>query len=266
MLKAARMSPAPGTSPFGERLRYWRRRSGLSQLELAVHAATTPRHLSFVESGRSRPGRDLVLRLAAALDMPIRERNGLLTSAGLAPEFPTLALDDPAMRPVQIVIEKVLAAHEPYPAWVIGRGLHFIAANRAAEKLFPGLCSLQPEAIVDLWYGDGPYRQLVENWPDVVWAGVATLRREAARSADPQLFELVRRAEAHLRDVPKPSADSEPELPFVCARLRLGDRVVRTVSTVMRFDATVEVTASDLRIELLFPADDESDAYFQSVR
>ncbi len=253
-------------SPFGQRLRYWRRRSGLSQLHLAAEAGTTPRHLSFIETGRSRPGRELVLRLAAALDVPIRERNGMLASAGLTPAFAERDLLHESMRPAQRVLDKVLTAHEPYPAWVVARGMRIIASNRAAEALFPGMCSMQPEAIVDMWYGPGPFRDLVENWPDVVWAGVATLRREARRTADTELLALVRRAEAHLDSVPQPEPDSEPELPFVCARLKIGDQLVRTLSTVMRFDSAVEVTASELRVELLFPADEASDAFFQSLR
>src|SRR5262249_31124733 len=99
------------------------------------------------------------------------------------------------------------------------------------------MCGMQPEEIVDLWYGPGPFRQTVENWADVVRAGVATLRREASRSADPKLLELVRRAEAHLRTMPQPSAEAEPELPFVCARMKPAGRIVRTVSTVMRLSS-----------------------------
>ncbi len=144
--------------------------------------------------------------------------------------------------------------------------LVILPGSKATEALFPGMCSMQPEAIVDMWYGPGPFRDLVENWPDVVWAGVATLRREARRTADTELLALVRRAEAHLDSVPQPEPDSEPELPFVCARLKIGDKLVRTLSTVMRFDSAVEVTASELRVELLFPADEASDAFFQSLR
>ena len=103
-------------SPFGQQLRHWRTRAGKSQLELASEAGTTPRHLSFVETGRSRPGADLVLRLATALDIPIRERNALLVAAGLPPSFPAFALEDDAMKPIQRVLDRVLASHEPYPA------------------------------------------------------------------------------------------------------------------------------------------------------
>ncbi len=252
-------------SPFGERLHQWRSRSGVSQLDLAARAGTTPRHISFLETGRSRPGRDLVLRLAA-LDVPLRERNAWLVSAGLAASFPDRALADESMRPVRLVIDKVLQMHEPYPAWVIAQPLRFLASNRAAEALFPGMCALQPEEIVDLWYGPGPFRDMVENWPDVVWAGLATLRREATRSADPRLDALVKRAEAHLKTIPPPAPDGDVELPLICTRFKIGGRLVRTSSAVMRFDTALDVTASDLRIELLFPADESSDEFFHAVR
>ncbi len=253
------------TSPFGQQLRHWRARAGMSQLELASHAGTTPRHLSFIETGRSRPGADLVLRLATALDVPLRERNALLGAAGLPPAYPSLSLDDVAMKPVQRVLDRILASHEPYPAWVGSRGFRFISSNRAAEAVFPGMCSMPPEAIVELWFGPGPFRELVENWPDVVWAGVAALRREAARASDPALTELLRRAEAHARAIPPPGHDARPELPVICPRLNFGGRRVRTISTVMRFDTAVEVTASELKVELMFPADDESEAFFREL-
>jgi transcriptional regulator with XRE-family HTH domain len=253
-------------SPFGERLHQWRSRSGVSQVDLAVRAGTTPRHVSFIETGRSRPGRDLVLRLAAALDVPLRECNAWLVSAGLAPTIPNRALEDESMRPVRLVLDKVLAMHEPYPAWVIAQPLRFVASNRAADALFPGMCSLELEAIVDLWYGPSPFRDMVENWPDVVWAGVATLRRDATRTADQRLDALVKRAEAHLKTVPPPSSGGDADLPLICTRLKIGGRLVRTTSAVMRFDAALDVTVSDLRIELLFPADESSDEFFHSMR
>lgn len=99
-----------------------------------------------------------------------------------------------------------------------------------------------------------------------MWAGVAALRREAARTPDPQLSALVRRAETHLKTAPMPKDTADPELPFVCARLKIGGQVVRTISTVMRFDTALEVTASELRVEWLFPADSDSAAFFESKR
>ena len=177
----------------------------------------------------------------------------------------TAFLEDEAMKPIQRVLDRVLASHEPYPAWVGSRGFRFLSSNRAAEALFPGMCAMSPEAIVELWFGPGPFRQMVENWQDVVWAGVAALRREAVRASDPALTALLRRAEAHARAIPAPEHDARPELPVICPRLNIGGRRVRTISTVMRFDTAIEVTASELRVELMFPADDDSELFFRDL-
>ena len=252
-------------SPFGQQLRHWRERRGTSQLALAAKAGTTPRHISFVETGRSRPGRELVLRLASALDVPIRERNGLLVSAGLSAEFPVYELSDASMQPINSVLRMVLRAHEPYPAWVFVRGFQILSANAAGKALFPGLCDMSPESIVDMWFAPGPLRHMVENWQEVVWAGIDSLRREAARTSDPRVLALLRRAEGHAPHIPVPESRAHPDLPVACPRFNIGGRVVRTISTVMRFDTAIEVTASDLRVELMFPADEESDAYFRGL-
>lgn len=250
-------------SPFGRLLRHWRNRAGLSQLELAAEAETTPRYVSFLETGRARPGAALVSRLAVALDVPIAERNAMLEAAGLAPVYPRLALEGAGMAPIRGVLDRVLRNHEPYPAWVAARGFRFLSSNHAAESLFPGLCGMSPEAIVDLWFGAGPFRSLVENWQDVVWAGVASLRREVSRTLDQSLLALLRRAESHLREVPSPAPDALLDWPLVSPRLRIGEHRIRTIATVMRFDAAVELTTDELRVELMFPADEPSDRYFR---
>lgn len=252
-------------SAFGRHLRAWRARSGLSQLQLATEAGTTPRHLSFVETGRSRPGRDLVLRLARALDIPIRDQNALLEAAGLPPAFSELALDDAELAPVRRALERILSAHEPYPAWVMGRGLRFLRSNQAAERVMPGLCALDAEGVIDVWFGEGPYRQMIENWPEVVaWARLS-LRRQVARSPRSDLQALLRRAEDHLKGVVLPEPTEIEGFPVVCPILRVHGRRVRTVSTVVQFETAVEVTSSELRVELVFPADDESDAFFREL-
>lgn len=251
-------------SPFGEQLRQWRRRAGLSQLELAARAATTNRHVSFIETGRSRPGHELVLRLARALDVPLRERNALLAAAGLVPTYTSHALADAEMRPISLVIERVLKGHDPYPAWVFARGLRPIAGNVAGERMFPGLTTMAPEAIVDLWFGAGPFRDMVENWREVVTAGVDALRRESTQALDANVSALLVRAEKHLAALgEQPRAPST--FPVVCPRFRVGDRTIRTVSAVLRFDTAIDVTTSELRIELMFPADEESDAFFRAA-
>lgn len=158
----------------------------------------------------------------------------------------------------------MLRGHEPFPAWVIGPSLQFLAANQAAEALMPGMCQLTPAATVSLWFGDGPLRHLVVNWPVMAWAGLAALRREAALTGDPAIRALLRHAQAQAGRLPPPPDGSLLEVPAICPVFRIGDQTIRTLSTVMRFDSAVEVTTAGLRVELMFPADDASEAYFRN--
>ncbi|MCP5065963.1 MAG: helix-turn-helix transcriptional regulator [bacterium] len=131
-------------SPFGERLRVWRKRRGFSQMDLAIEVGTPSRHVSFLETGRSRPGRPIVLRLAEALQLSPRERNALLVAAGLAPVYSEYGLDDDALQPVRNIVARVLDNHDPFPAFAFAPGLRLLQANRTAERLFPGMTALAP--------------------------------------------------------------------------------------------------------------------------
>lgn len=259
------MIEAASTSLFGSQLRQWRNRSGVSQMELALRAQTTPRYISFIETGRSRPGREVVLRLASALDIPLKEQNRLLLLAGLKPAFPHTPLEDPAMRSINLVLEQILKGHEPFPAWVIAQGWRFIKANQAAERLFPGLCSTPPEVMIDRWFGPGPFRDQLENFAEVAWVGLAALRRETLQSQDPTLVKLLARAQAHTADLPKPSQPNLFDLPVVCPKFRFGDQLIRTITSVMRFDTAVEVNTAELKVELMFPADETSEVFFRNM-
>ena len=163
-------------SPFGRHVRRWRSMRRMSQLDLAIAAGTTARHLSFVETGRSRPGADLILRIADALRVPLPDRNTLFEAAGLPPTYPAHDLGSQALESVDRVLEAVLRGHEPYPAWIVRQPLTFLRANAGAEALFPGLTQLPPDQLIDLWYGPGPFQDQVVNWPDVVQAGLTALR------------------------------------------------------------------------------------------
>ena len=259
------------TSPFGRRLRYWRSARGMSQLDLASAAGTTSRHLSFCETGRSRPGRDLVLRLADVLAVPVRDRNDLLEAAGLPPAYPARALDSPQLAPVRRVLDQVLAAHDPYPAWVLGRGLAVVDANQAARALFPGVVGLTSEQFVDVWFGPGPLADRLVNRAEVLRAGLAQLRREAWATGDPEMLAALARART-LAAQALPGGDDvnghgwhPDDSPVSCPVLSIGGQVVRTVSTVMRFDTAVEVTTSELRVELMYPADADSDSALRQI-
>lgn len=254
----------PNLSPFGQQLRAWRRRRGLSQLELAARAETTPRHVSFIETGRSRPGRALVLRLAESMNLPVRDRNKLLTSAGLPPAFAERDLGEESMRPYREAVEAILRHHEPYPGCVADALGRILMSNKAFRALWPGGGDQTPEENVDAFFAPGGMNTVIENWAEVAWAYVDGQRREAARTGHPRLVALAERAARHLQGVPRPAVSGEGA-PVVCPRFRFGDRVVRTFSTVMRFEHAAEVTISELRVELIFPADEEGDAFFRGL-
>ncbi len=253
-----------GTSAFGRRLRYWRRRRGISQLDLATRAQTTPRHLSFIETGRSRPGRELVLRIARCLDLPVRSRNALLLAAGFPPAFEERPLSHEALEPVRNAIEGVLSRHEPYPASAIDPLGRVVMANATSRLLFPGAESQSPEDMLDAFLAPGPGRKLVENFAEVAWSLVDRMSHDVSQRDDPRHAALLDRAIRHLADVPRPAPDPAPT-PILCVRLRLGDQTVRTFSTVLRFEAPFEITVSELRVELMFPMDAEADAFFRSL-
>ncbi len=251
---------APATrSDFGRLLRQWRTQRQLTQLELALRAGTTPRHLSFLETGRSRPGRELVGRLCTALELPSAWSTQFVLAAGLPGD--QAQTTEPVLAPVRRVLEQMLRAHEPFPAWLSSRGFRFHRSNRAAERLFPGLCQTTPEQIVDSWFGAGPFRERIENWHDVVWAGLSSLRRDA-RGGEPELLALLERAERLATALPAPSREAAHDVPALCTRFRMGKRVVSTLSTVVRFDTVLGGAVSDLRVELMFPADAASERWF----
>jgi transcriptional regulator with XRE-family HTH domain len=248
-------------SPFGTELRYWRERRGLSQLRLAVNAGMSPRYVSFVETGRSRPGRAVVERLAEALDVPLRDRNRLLVAAGIAPAYPQGSLDDDALSPFRRVVDSMLAKHEPYPAFAFDHEYRLLTANRAAHRLLPGL---DGGNWIDVSFApDSPIRAATENFAEVAWAALDMIRRDANGSPG-ALRDSVARLERHLADVERPTVGGADER-VICPRFRFGDRVVTTITTIARFGSARDVTLDELRVELVFPADDESRRFFEEA-
>lgn len=252
------------TTPFGEQLRHWRSVRSLSQLELALRAETSPRHLSFMETGRSRPTDEMVLRLAEALSLPLRERNALLRVAGFSPRFRETPLGAPELAPFRGIVDRMLSKHEPYPAFALDRWWDIVATNRAAERLLSALGASASNAI-DAFLGEGPVRQKLDNWNEVAWTTVARLRTEISTSgADDRLRSLLQRAEALVKDVPPPT-DAVLASPAVCSRLRVGDRMVHLTSTIASFSAARDLTLDELRIELIFPADADAEQFFEEL-
>ena len=243
----------------GPLLREWRQRRRLSQLELAVEAEVSARHLSFVETGRSAPSRDMVLHLAEHLDIPLRERNALLIAAGYAPVFPERSLDDPALASARRAVDLVLAGHEPFPAIAIDRHWTLVAANRAAgasmtaddpSLLQPPLnvlrVSLHPRGIAPRIVNIGEWRAHI----------LERLRRQIDASGDPVLIALL----DELRAYPAPPARSSRDYGGVVVPLeiRTDAGALSFFSTTTIFGTPVDVTLSELAVEAFFPADERT--------
>lgn len=245
---------------FGRQLRLWRSWARLSQLDLAVRAGMSQRHLSFIETGRSRPGTDVVLRLAGALDIPLRDRNRLLESAGLPARYPEVELTDRVSAPFRAAISRLLESHEPYPAFVLNRWWEVVDANTAARRLFPATTEGVQDA-VEAFLAPGGMREIIENFSEVAGMYLRRLQAEVAEASDERSLRLLARAKELLADVDL-STDIGDGL-VICPRLRLGGEVVSTATMVARFGATREVTLDELRVELIFPADEAARAFFE---
>jgi transcriptional regulator with XRE-family HTH domain len=248
------MTTAAGVR-VGPLLRDWRRRRRLSQLDLALEAGVSARHVSFVETGRSRPSPDMVLNLAERLDVPLRERNRLLLAAGYAPVYELHALDDPEMAPVRDAIRLVLAGHEPYPALVVDGAWEMLAANRAValltEDVAPKLLAPPLNVLRASLHPDGVAPRIVNlgEWRAHVFE---RLERQIAMSGDAALVTLLE----ELRGYPGPEAPAAARHDIaVPLRVESSIGALAFISIVATFGTAVEITASELSIESFFPAD-----------
>jgi transcriptional regulator with XRE-family HTH domain len=246
--------------PVGELLRGWRERRRLSQMDLALEADVSTRHLSFVETGRSVPSRDMVLRLAEQLDLPLRERNQLLLAGGYAPVYSQAPLDAPELAEVRAAVRKVLTGHEPYPAAAVDRHWNIIEANAGIElmtaQVAPDLLEPPLNAMRVALHPDG-LAPLIANLGEWRAHLLSRLRRQAAVTADPVLEELLDEVRAYPCEADEPHV----EVPvagevFVPLRLRHGDGELAFFSTVTTFGTPLDVTVSELAIESFFPADE----------
>jgi transcriptional regulator with XRE-family HTH domain len=266
-------TPSARPSDVGHLLREWRHHRRLSQLDLAVEAEVSARHLSFVETGRSRPSRELVLHLAEHLDVPLRERNTLLLAAGYAPVHRRTALEDDAMEPVRAALDKILTGHEPYPAVIVDRRWDMVAANSAIAVLTDGVASelLAPpaNALRATLHPDGLAPRIV-NFSE--WAShlLQRLHRQWVLTADPDIAALLDEVRGYpgVNTLPPPEAD--PTVPlFVPLRLRTSGPMgveLSFFSTIATFGTAVDLTLAELSIESFFPADEATGAALRASR
>ena len=242
---------------IGDHLREWRQRRHLSQLDLAGDAEISARHLSFVETGRSAPSRDMVLKLAERLDVPLRERNVLLVAAGFAPAFPQRSLDDPALKSAREAINLVLKAHEPNPALAYDRHWNLVTANRMVAPLLAGIPQRllgQPFNVLRLAFHPEGLAPRTVNLAEWCAHLLERLHRQCEATADPELLKLYQ----DLRSFPLParSGPVPPDSVAIPFKLRHKGEVLSFFSTTMVFGTPVDITLSELALETFFPADD----------
>ncbi len=254
------MDPAPRV---GGLLREWRQRRRLSQLDLACRADISTKHLSFLETGRSLPSRDMVLHLAEHLDVPLRDRNLLLTAAGYAAVFPERPLGDPALAAARKAVDLVLKGHEPYPALAVDRHWTLVASNGAVARLLgdtdPALLR-PPVNVLRLSLHPGGMAPRIANLPEWRAHLLARLRRQVEVTADPVLAALL----TELRDYPapgrgeavRPAAGHDYGGVVVPLRLLTAGGVLSLISTTTVFGTPVDVALAELALESFFPADD----------
>jgi transcriptional regulator with XRE-family HTH domain len=243
-------------SPVGTLLKDWRRRRRLSQLDLALEAGVSARHLSFVETGRSKPSAEMVLTLAERLEVPLRERNQLLLAAGYAPRYAARSLDDPALAPIRDALGHVLAGHEPYPALAVDQHWNLVASNGALTLLLEGVADdlLRPPAntlrIALHPEGMAPHVINLAEWRGHL---LHRLERAAGMTGDPELRALYDELVAY----PGPDDTGPPPTSDVMVGLRLATAAGRLsfFSTITTFGTPLDITVAELSIEAFFPAD-----------
>lgn len=257
---------------FGDVLRSWRGRRNHSQLHLAGAAGVSQRHISFLETGRSRPSREMVMHLGLVLDMPLRDRNGMLIAAGFAPVYPERSIDDPDMADIRRALEAMLRAHDPFPAYVIDRHWNLVMANSAAGAMIATLPSeAQAHAgnLARLMLHPDGLRTTVENWRDAAASTLLRLDREADESpGDHELLALVDEMRSYPdlpgeRELSRVPSVHEMVLPL---RLRLGDELLSFFTTIATLASPSDITLQELRLETLLPADQATEAVLHALR
>jgi transcriptional regulator with XRE-family HTH domain len=244
----------------GELLRQWRHRRQLSQLDLAIAADVSARHVSLVETGRSQPSAGMVLRLAEQLDVPLRERNALLLAAGFAPRYAESPLDCLALSAARTAVERVLRAHEPYPALAFDRHWDIVMTNRAVDPFLTGVTPelLEPPMnLLRLGLDPRGLAALVVNRDDVRTVFRSRVRRQLAAAPDARLTALY-------EELLAPGETSEPVqaevvIPMI---IRIDGVELRMFSTITTFGTPLDLTLDELAVESYYPADDETAAYF----
>jgi len=244
---------------FCRSLKSWRAARRFSQLELAMEADISARHLSFLETGRAQPSREMVARLGDALQLPLDARNQLLTHAGFAVRYKGRDWNDQSMLPIRRAIDQMLHQHMPFPGMAVDRLWMVREANPAALHLFAPFGVGIGGSLLDLMTSEA-LPKVVENWPEVAHQAAKRLRTESLAQGG---IEALDRVVDYLSKAPAPSANtSEPVIPTI---LRMGDLRLSFFATIAQFGTPEDLLLDDLKIELYFPSDDATEQVFQNL-
>ena len=249
---------------FASKLRWWRKHRGLSQLELSGRAEISQRHLSFLELGRASPSRQMVLRLAEALDVPLRQHNAMLLAAGFAPAWRETKLGAPELAQIVSAVDYMLGQQEPFPAMAVDRHWNLLKANSAAvrlvEFLVGPLSPAVPINLADALVAPGALRPYLVNWVEVVRYFIRSVEADAAADGSDETGALLERLLAYkgVRSAmksPVPEAARGPVLPM---HFRKGEATLALFTTIATLGTPQDVTAQELRVETFFPMDNET--------
>jgi transcriptional regulator with XRE-family HTH domain len=265
--------PRLGNGALGRLLKQWRGRRGYSQLDLALAARTTQRHISFLESGRAAPSRDMVLRLAATLNLPLRQQNVLLLAAGYAPAWRERDLSAPGLATVTRALDYMLAQHEPFPAFVVDRRWNLLRANRGAARLTEFLTGSPPPAeptgepinlAMTLMSPEG-LRPFIANWPEVALHFLRGVQADAYSDGTEETLALLNRL-LSLPNMPAlsealPPGEDHP--PVLAIHFLRGETSLRLFTTIATLGTPRDITLEEVRIECFFPIDDATETIFR---
>ncbi|MGX1324094.1 transcriptional regulator with XRE-family HTH domain [Bradyrhizobium sp. USDA 377] len=257
-----RLRPA---NPVGDLLRGWRTRRVLSQAELAFEAGISIKHLSYVETGKAAASRDILLQLASALDLSLRDRNALLEAGGFARQYGERDLSAPELAEARRAIVLLLSRHEPFPAIVTDRRWNVMQANRAASRLMTMLLGRErmqrPLNHMRMFLAPDELKPFVENWPTVAAALLARARHEAMAAPLDEALQSTWRELMRLPELPAPATeDNAMPGPLCEVRLRKGDIGIGLIGAVLTLGTPQDVTLQELRVEMFMPADAASEA------
>jgi transcriptional regulator with XRE-family HTH domain len=254
----------------GALLRSWRQSRGLSQLDVAMHAGFSARHISFIETGRSQPSRDALLAIAESLDVPLRDRNRLLTAGGFANVYRETQLASADMAQVRQVLQFILDRHEPYGAVVLDRLSTVLMGNAASAKLMAQVVDASllapPVNMLRAVFHPLGVRRFIVNWPDVSRALLDRAERELAAADDETAHVLLEEIRRYSGDLPKPAASRlQPADLLLPVHIRNGDVEIRLFSTIMTIGTPQDITLQELRVETFFPADESSERVWHAL-